>query len=315
MSNRTSKRSGRAGIALAVGCAFAAVPVAAQAAPVNLATASPFVVLGGSTVTNTGPSVLNGDLGVAPGTALDGFGLPATVNGATHDNDGVANNAQSTSPPPITRRPASPRAPRLTGTNLGNRNLNPGTYRYATSAQLTGALVLNAHGNANAQFVFQIGSTLTTASASSVRARQRRLAVQRVLADRQLGDARLNHGVQGQPYGAQFDLGQRRGHGPRSPARPQRRGHPDQRCHRRLDVRHVHVGTDADPDAGPAAPAPRRHRRARPGGPATRPRRPASRRPPAVPARRGCGARRASPAPAGPARPAPPGSTPPSPAT
>ena len=54
------KRAGRAGIALAVCLAFVVVPVAAQAAPVNLATASPFVVLGGSTVTNTGPSVLNG---------------------------------------------------------------------------------------------------------------------------------------------------------------------------------------------------------------------------------------------------------------
>ena len=43
------------------------VPAAAQAAPVNLATASPFVVLGGATVTNTGPSVLNGELGVVPG--------------------------------------------------------------------------------------------------------------------------------------------------------------------------------------------------------------------------------------------------------
>ena len=126
------------------------------------------MVLGGSTVTNTGPSVLNGDLGVAPGTALVGFGLPATVNGATHDNDGVANTRSPTSPPPITRRPASPRAPTLTGTNLGNRDLNAGTYRYASSAQLTGALTLDAQGDPNAQFVFQIGSTLTTASASSV---------------------------------------------------------------------------------------------------------------------------------------------------
>jgi hypothetical protein len=168
VSNRTFKRSGRAGIVLAVGCAFAAVPVAAQAAPVNLATASPFVVLGGSTVTNTGPSVLNGDLGVAPGTALVGFGLPATVNGATHANDGVARNAQSDLTTAYNVAAGQPTTATLTGTNLGNRQLNPGTYRYATSAQLTGALVLNAHGNPNAQFVFKIGSTLTTASASSV---------------------------------------------------------------------------------------------------------------------------------------------------
>ena len=90
-----SKRRRRAGIALAVGLACVAVAaVAAQASPVGLGTAQPFVVLAGSTVTNTGPSVLNGDLGVAPGTALVGFGLPAVVNGATHAADGVAAQAQ-----------------------------------------------------------------------------------------------------------------------------------------------------------------------------------------------------------------------------
>ena len=56
-----------------------AIPIAANAAPVGLATAQPFVVLGGAGVTNTGPSVLNGDLGVTPGTSLSGFGAPAVV--------------------------------------------------------------------------------------------------------------------------------------------------------------------------------------------------------------------------------------------
>jgi hypothetical protein len=69
-----------AGFILVVALALA-VPVAAQAAPVNLATVNPFVALAGTTVTNTGPSVLNGDLGVAPGTALTGF-PPALVIGA-----------------------------------------------------------------------------------------------------------------------------------------------------------------------------------------------------------------------------------------
>ena len=63
------------GIALAAAFALFAVP-AALAAPVNLATASPFVVLGGTTVTNTGPSVLNGDLGVAPGHRAHRLRLP-----------------------------------------------------------------------------------------------------------------------------------------------------------------------------------------------------------------------------------------------
>ena len=172
MSNRIrSRRASRAGITLAAGLAFAAVPAAAQAAPVNLATASPFVVLAGSTATNTGPSVLNGDLGVAPGTALTGFGLPAVVNGATHANDAVARQAQAdltTAYDIAAGQPVSP-GNVLTGTDLGNRTLSAGAYRYDTSAQLTGQLTLDAAGDPNAQFVFEIGSTLTTASASSVR--------------------------------------------------------------------------------------------------------------------------------------------------
>jgi hypothetical protein len=164
------RRAGRAVIALAASFAFVAVPAAAQAAPVNLATASPFVVLGGSTVTNTGPSVLNGDLGVAPGTAIVGFGLPSVVNGAMHVNDGVAMQAKSDLTTAYDVAAGQPVAPAndLTGTDLGNRVLNAGAYRYTSSAQLTGALTLDAQGDPNAQFVFEIASALTTASASSV---------------------------------------------------------------------------------------------------------------------------------------------------
>ena len=162
------KRARRAVTALAAGCALLAIPASAQAAPVDLATVSPFVVLGGQAVTNTGPSVLNGDLGVSPGTALTGFGLPAVVNGATHNNDGVANQAKSDLTTAYNVAAGQAVTANLSGTNLGNRTLTAGAYRYSTSAQLTGPLTLNAQGNPNAQFVFMIGSTLTTASASSV---------------------------------------------------------------------------------------------------------------------------------------------------
>lgn len=94
MSNPTHlRRARRAAIALSVGLAFALARAAAQA-QVGLGTAGSFVVPGGAGVSNTGPSVLNGDLGVSPGTSLPGFGLPAVVNGATHNNDGVASQAQ-----------------------------------------------------------------------------------------------------------------------------------------------------------------------------------------------------------------------------
>jgi hypothetical protein len=170
MSNPTHlRRARRAAIALSVGLAFVLVPAAAQA-QVGLGTAGSFVVLGGASVSNTGPSVLNGDLGVSPGTSLPGFGLPAVVNGATHNNDGVASQAQldlATAYDVAAAQPVLP-ADDLTGTDLGNRTLNSGAYRYSSSAQLTGALTLDAEGDPNAQFVFEIGSTLTTASASSV---------------------------------------------------------------------------------------------------------------------------------------------------
>jgi Ice-binding-like len=112
--------------------------------------------------------VLNGDLGVAPGTALTGFGLPAVVNGATHNNDGVAQQAKSDLTTAYNVAAGQAATADLTGTDLGNRTLTAGAYRYSSSAQLTGPLTLNAEGNPNAQFVFMIGSTLTTASASSV---------------------------------------------------------------------------------------------------------------------------------------------------
>ena len=159
----------RAAMLLAAGLACGAVvPAVASASAVNLGTASPFVVLGGSTVTNTGPSVLNGDLGVYSGTSLTGFGLPAVVNGATHDADAVAGGAQNDLTTAYGVAAGQPITANLTGQDLGGLTLTAGAYSFSSSAQMTGALTLNAASNPNAQFVFEIGSTLTTASASSV---------------------------------------------------------------------------------------------------------------------------------------------------
>ncbi len=164
------RRAARVITGLLAGAALLAAPAIATASTVNLGTTKPFVVLAGSTATNTGPSVLNGQLGVYPGTALTGFGAPAVVNGATHATDGVARIAQNdltTAYNVAAGQPVAPSAD-LSGTNLGNRTLLPGAYRFTSSAQLTGPLTLNAQGDPDAQFVFEIASTLTTASASSV---------------------------------------------------------------------------------------------------------------------------------------------------
>jgi hypothetical protein len=170
MSNRFDlKRRRLAGIALAT-AAVVALPAAAQAAPVGLGTADPFVVLAGAKVTNVGPSVLNGNLGISPGTELEGFGLPAVINGSTHATNEVAAKAQldlTTAYDVAAGQPVLP-ANDLSGTDLGERKLSPGTYRYNAAALLTGALTLDAEGDPNAEFVFQIGSQLTTESASSV---------------------------------------------------------------------------------------------------------------------------------------------------
>jgi hypothetical protein len=170
MSNRFDLRRARlAGIALAMLAVFA-LPTAAQAAPVGLGTADPFVVLGGTKVTNVGPSVLNGNLGISPGTELEGFGLPAVINGSTHATDEVAAQAQldlTTAYDAAAGQPVLP-ANDLSGEDLGGLKLAPGTYRYNAAALMTGALTLDAEGDPNAEFVFQIGSQLTTESASSV---------------------------------------------------------------------------------------------------------------------------------------------------
>jgi hypothetical protein len=171
MSNQLPPRRARFPFIAVLAClAFAAIPAVAQAGAVNLGTTQPFVVLSGAGVTNTGPSVLNGDLGVSPGTSLTGFSAPATVNGATHANDAVAAQAQAdlTNSYNVAAGQPVPPGNVLTGTNLGGRTLSPGAYGFSSSAELTGQLTLDAHGDPNAQFVFVIGSTLTTASASSV---------------------------------------------------------------------------------------------------------------------------------------------------
>ncbi len=131
---------------------------------------STFAVLGGSTITNTGPSVINGNIGLSPGSAITGF-PPGTVTPpfAIFQNDAVAARAQSdltTAYNILANRPATQD---LTSQDLGGLVLRPGVYNFNSSAQLTGDLTLDAEGDPNAVFVFNIGSTLTTATASSVR--------------------------------------------------------------------------------------------------------------------------------------------------
>lgn len=133
----------------------------------DLGTAIAFAALGASAVTNTGASIVDGNLGVSPGTAITGF-PPGTVNGTIHPNDAVAVQAQSDVTAAYNDLAGQACNTVLTGQDLGGMTLAPGVYCFDSSAQLTGALTLDAQGDANAVWVFQIGSTLTTASNASV---------------------------------------------------------------------------------------------------------------------------------------------------
>lgn len=144
---------------------LAASPAFAQ---ISLGTAQNFGALGGSTVTNTGATTVNGNVGVSPGSAVTGFPPGVVVGGAIHSNDAVAMQAQNDLTTAYNNIAATPCTVDLTGQNLGGLTLTPGVYCFSTSAQLTGALTLDALGNANALFLFKIGSTLTTATSSSV---------------------------------------------------------------------------------------------------------------------------------------------------
>jgi outer membrane autotransporter protein len=154
-------------------------PGQAQAPP--LGTTASFAVLAGSAITNTGPTVITGtaalpgNIGVSPGSSITGFftvdGGPGILTGpgaTTHQNDAAAIQAQVDLTTAYNSLAGRVPTANLTGQNLGGLTLVPGVYNFSSSAQLTGHLTLNGLGNPNAVFIFNIGSTLTTASASSI---------------------------------------------------------------------------------------------------------------------------------------------------
>jgi hypothetical protein len=138
------------------------------AAP-SLGRARSFAVLGGSTVTNTGATHVTGDVGVSsPGLSVTGF-PPATIaGGAQHVGDPAANQAQRDAQTAYAALAGKVCGTPLTGQDLGGKTLSPGVYCFTSSAPLTGQLVLDARGNPDGVWVFQIASTLTTATNSSV---------------------------------------------------------------------------------------------------------------------------------------------------
>jgi hypothetical protein len=137
-------------------------------AAITLGTAETFAVLGASTVTNTGATQIRGNLGVGPGTSVVGFPPGEMALGTIYAGDAVAMKAQDDLTTAYKNAAALPCKFNLTGHDLGGRTLTPGVYCFNSSAQLTGALVLDFTDGDKSGFIFQIGSTLTTASHSIV---------------------------------------------------------------------------------------------------------------------------------------------------
>ena len=145
---------------------------AAAASSVKLGTAAAASVLAGTTITNTGASVLDLDADVSPGTAITGFPPGIVTHPAVqHSADAVAQIAQNDLTTAYNTTASAPTTRNFTGVDLGGHKLTQGVYTASTSMQLTGQLTLNGGvttGASSAVFIFKAGSTLTTASHSSV---------------------------------------------------------------------------------------------------------------------------------------------------
>ena len=153
-------------------CSTAANRAAAQGpavlAPIDLGSASTFAVLAGSTVTNTGLSNINGDLGVWPGTAYVPGTPSTTVNGTIHAGDVAANQAQASLAIAYNDAAGRSTAPITVAGDLGGQTLAPGLYKSTSTLAVTGDLTLDANGDPNAVFIFQIGSALNVATGGRV---------------------------------------------------------------------------------------------------------------------------------------------------
>jgi Ice-binding-like len=163
-SRTVGKMFGMITLGLLSALLFASSALGASAT-VGLGSAASFSVLGGSTVTNTGPTTMFGDLGLSPGSSVTGA---PHVLGQTHVDDAVAigaKNSLTTAYNSAASRPSNGSA----GTDLAGQVFLPGVRSASSSLLLSsGSVTLDAQGNPNAVFIFQIGSTLITGSNTSV---------------------------------------------------------------------------------------------------------------------------------------------------
>lgn len=143
--------------------------VASAQTSVGLGTAQSYAILAGAAITNTGPSTINGDIGVSPGTAITGMD-EATVNGATNAANAAALQAQSDLTIAYNEAASQPPTDTANYSQIGNLEdpLTSGVYNATSSMNLTGTVTLDGQGSSDGIFIFQAGTTLVTGSDSRV---------------------------------------------------------------------------------------------------------------------------------------------------
>ena len=136
---------------------------------INLGTADTFALLGGSGITNVSSSThIIGDVGSSPTCAVTGITQSQVKGRLFLKCKPVTAKAQKDLTVAYNQAAGAPCGTNLTGQDLGGMTLPPGVYCFSSSAGLTGVLKLDAQGNPNSQWLFQISSTLTTADNSKV---------------------------------------------------------------------------------------------------------------------------------------------------
>ena len=136
-------------------------------APITLGASASYAILAAATVTNVGLSIVTGDVGISPGTAMTGFTPPGTIVGHAHLGDAVSPIAIAAAGVAYNEAAGRP-ANVLVAGDLGGLTLATGVYKSTSGVGITGALTLDARGDSNAVFIFQIASTLVTSPSSSV---------------------------------------------------------------------------------------------------------------------------------------------------
>lgn len=116
----------------------------AEGQQVGLGSAAPFSVLAATTITNTGLTIIEGQIGVSPGSAITGF--PPGVSGPQQAANAAAQQAQADATTAYNTAKGLASTQALTGQDLGGMTLAPGVYTFMSSAQLTGILTLDGKG-------------------------------------------------------------------------------------------------------------------------------------------------------------------------